>query len=94
MKCREVYLHVCDNLDQDIRSPKCRLIRKHLESCPDCAAFLQSLKKTVSLYRAVPAPPLPKTAHRRLLTTLRRLELHDGKYPGTRRTKKRPSHVR
>lgn len=66
MKCTEVYLFICDNLDQDIHSPRCRLILKHLESCTDCSAYLASLKKTVVLYKSMPAPRLPRRVHARL----------------------------
>jgi anti-sigma factor RsiW len=71
MKCREVYLHVCDNLDEDIRSPRCRQIRKHLETCSDCTAYLHSLKATVTLYRSVPSPSVSRIAHARLQKLLR-----------------------
>lgn len=74
MKCAEVYLHICDNLDQDIDSPRCREIKKHLVTCPDCVAYLDSLKKTVALYRAVPAPRAPRAARANLLRALRTIE--------------------
>lgn len=73
MKCTDVYRHICDNLDQDINSPRCRAIKKHIASCPDCLSYLESLKTTVALYRAVPAPPVPRTAHASLLRNLRSL---------------------
>jgi anti-sigma factor RsiW len=74
MKCTDVYLHICDNLDQDINSPRCRAIKKHIASCPDCMAYLESLKTTVTLYRALPAPRVPRTAHANLLRALRSIE--------------------
>ena len=70
MKCKEAYAHICDNLDADLNSPKCIEIRKHLESCPDCSAFLDSVKKTVFLYRSTPSPELPDSIHQRLLKTI------------------------
>jgi anti-sigma factor RsiW len=70
MKCKDAYLHICDNLDEQIDSPRCREIRAHLAVCPDCHAFLTSLKKTVKLYKALPAPRLPRGIHSRLLHTL------------------------
>jgi hypothetical protein len=71
MKCEQVYLHICDNLDQKIDSPQCRQIKQHLEACPDCQAYLDSLKKTVALYRALPVPKMSKQAHRKLFATIR-----------------------
>jgi len=65
-KCIDVYHHICDNLDQKFDSPECREIRKHMEACPDCRAYLDSLKKTVVLYRSLPAPHISRSAHARL----------------------------
>jgi hypothetical protein len=70
MKCKEAYLHICDNLDEEIDSPRCREIRAHLKVCPDCSTFLSTLKTTVGLYRAMPQPKLPRGAHGRLLHAL------------------------
>ncbi len=70
MKCKEAYLHICDNLDADLDSDKCRKVRKHLASCPDCTALLDSVKKTVSLYKNAPNPGVPSAAHKRLFKTI------------------------
>lgn len=70
MKCKEAYLRICDNLDADPNSAKCRQVLKHLETCPDCAALLDSVKKTVSLYRLLPGPRVPSVAHERLIKTI------------------------
>ncbi len=70
MKCKSVYKHICENLDADINSPKCRAIKKHLAVCPDCSAYLDSLKKTILLYKHEPGPRLPLSAHRRLVKVI------------------------
>jgi len=70
MKCSEVYRHICDNLDQSLRTRRCREIRRHLGVCPDCRAYLTSLKRTVTLYRSITPPRLPKAAHDRLIKAL------------------------
>jgi anti-sigma factor RsiW len=70
MKCDQVYLHICDSLDEDLASPRCREIREHLEHCPECQAYLRSLKTTIALYRAMPEPKLPAEAHRNLFKTI------------------------
>jgi anti-sigma factor RsiW len=74
MKCDHVYLHICDNLDENLNSPRCREIKAHLHECPDCQAYLDSLKKTIALYRAIPEPSLPARAHSRLMKSLTALE--------------------
>jgi|WetSurMetagenome_2_1015567.scaffolds.fasta_scaffold40445_3 anti-sigma factor RsiW len=70
MKCDEVYLHICDSLDENLGSPKCRAIKRHLEQCPECRSYLSSLKTTIALYRAVPEPKLPAEAHKNLFKTI------------------------
>ncbi|RPI06835.1 MAG: hypothetical protein EHM64_01420 [Ignavibacteriae bacterium] len=70
IRCTEVAKYVCENLDEQIDSPLCRKIKKHLQECPDCAAQLRSLKNTVGLYRRYPAPALPADCHKNLMTAL------------------------
>lgn len=57
--CTEVYAHLCDNLDEQLDSESCRQIKAHIAECKNCTALLDSLKKTVYLYRKCPVPKLP-----------------------------------
>lgn len=70
MTCKGVYRYICENLDADINSPKCRAIKKHLDACPDCSAYLDSLKKTILLYRKEPAPMVSVVHHKRLVKAI------------------------
>lgn len=70
MKCKGVYEYICENLDADMKSAKCRAIKKHLDSCPNCSAYLDSLKKTILLYRNEPAPGVPTGTHQRLVKAI------------------------
>jgi anti-sigma factor RsiW len=69
--CKEVFNHICENLDEKINSPQCREIRRHLDRCPNCVAYLDSLKKTIRLYRGYPQPRLPEKARKNLHTQLK-----------------------
>ena len=71
-KCTQALKYICDNLDAQMDSPRCREIREHLEGCPDCTAYLDSMKKTVSLYRRFSAAPVPRDVHRILAESLKR----------------------
>jgi anti-sigma factor RsiW len=71
MKCKDAYIYICDNLDADLNSPECREIRKHLVDCPDCTAYLDSLKKTVHLYRTAPVPEVTPAIHSRLFKIIK-----------------------
>jgi len=53
MKCITVLEQICDELGENLDSLKCLEIKKHLEECPDCCAHVDSLRKTVYLYRYV-----------------------------------------
>ena len=70
MKCRDVYLHICDNLDQKLNSRQCLEVKRHLGMCPDCKVYLDSLKKTVHLYRTTLAPDVTARTHRKLLKAI------------------------
>lgn len=70
MNCKQVYLYICDNLDADLNSRRCRLIRKHIDSCPDCSAYLASMKQTIALYRMAPVPKLSSSLHRQVMRAI------------------------
>jgi anti-sigma factor RsiW len=69
--CAGVYKHICDHLDENLSSPRCRAIHRHLKTCPECAAYLASLKTTVRLYRRMPVPPRTAGSRRLVAHTLR-----------------------
>ncbi len=68
--CTTVFRHICENLDADLNSPQCRAIKAHIDDCPNCVAYLDSLKKTVSLYRVYPVPNTPAAVHRKLMAKI------------------------
>ena len=70
LNCRSVYKHICENLDADINSAQCREIRAHIAECDNCTAYLDSLKKTVYLYRAYPTPRVPVLSHKKLFAII------------------------
>ena len=70
LRCTEIAKYVCENLDEQLNSRKCREIKKHLQSCPKCTKQLDSLKKTVFLYRNCHTPSLSKQDHEKLLAVL------------------------
>jgi len=70
LRCNEVAKYVCENLDEQLNSRKCQAIKKHLQTCPKCSAQLNSLKKTVFLYRNCATPLLTTTDHEKLMAGL------------------------
>jgi hypothetical protein len=71
-KCVQALRFICDNLDADLGSPRCIEIRQHLSECPDCSAYLDSMKKTVALYRRYTAGKVPPEVHTLLTGSLKR----------------------
>lgn len=71
LSCSEVYDHLCDNLDEQLNSESCRQIKAHIAECENCTALLDSLKKTVYLYRHYPTPKLPKKVKKELFAVIR-----------------------
>ena len=64
------YRHICDNLDADLNSQKCREIKAHIKKCKNCTAYLDSLKKTIRLYRTYPVPTVPAKTEKKLFAAI------------------------
>ncbi len=71
VRCADVAKHLCGDLDERINSRACRALKKHLEHCPNCTAYLDSLKKTITLYREYPVPRLPSSRRKELMAVLK-----------------------
>lgn len=71
IKCSKVFNYICDRLDENFNSLKCRIIKKHLDGCPNCSAYLDSLKKTILLYKTYPQIKAPRGSTNKILTKLK-----------------------
>jgi anti-sigma factor RsiW len=71
LSCKEIAKYICGELDEHIDSPKCREIKRHMEACPNCIAYLDSLKKTVHLYREYPNPTVTEQCRKELFAVLK-----------------------
>ncbi len=77
--CKKVYRHICESLDEDLDTPRCRAIKAHIASCPNCRTYMASLKKTIRLYRSLPPGPTPRAAHTALVAALEsEMKRHQG----------------
>lgn len=70
MNCKKALKHICENLDEDIKSDKCLEIKNHLDHCPDCKIYLDTLKKTVVLYKTYLNQP-ESLSHKKLLHNIK-----------------------
>lgn len=67
--CKEVVSHICDNLGEELNSPRCLAIKAHLESCGSCQNYFKSVETTINFYKIYNVE-LPEEAHKRLLSFL------------------------
>jgi len=74
VSCTEVAKFICENLDEQINSPVCRAIKKHLRNCPDCSVNLAAIKNTIDLYRRYPSPVLTSVRRKNLMARIATLK--------------------
>lgn len=48
---KKVVNELCNYLGEDLDSPMCKELQDHVEKCPECMEFINSIKMTVSIYR-------------------------------------------
>ena len=46
---KDVYKQICDFMGEDLDAPVCKEVAEHLESCPNCKVYLDTVKKTVTI---------------------------------------------
>jgi len=50
---REIYKQICDFMGEDLDAPACKEVADHLENCPNCKVYLDTVKKTVTICREI-----------------------------------------
>jgi len=75
--CKEVFATLSEYLDLELPPDACREVEQHLEGCPPCIEFAESLRKTIDLchrYEAKEMPaPLSEKAREDLQAAYRRM---------------------
>lgn len=51
IQCKDVMSHICDNLGEDLNSPKCVEIKAHLDDCDCCRKYRSSIDSTIKFYK-------------------------------------------
>ena len=73
--CREMLASLNDYIDGELDTSLCEELEKHMNGCDNCRIVVNTIKKTIELYREDCATDrLPADVRSRLLT---RLELAD-----------------
>lgn len=68
--CRELLGDLSDYLDGEAGAAACAEIERHLATCAECRIVVDTLRKTVYLYKELPKPELPGAARERLYKAL------------------------
>ena len=69
-ECRYMLGDLSDYLDGEAPDELCAEIEQHMANCEDCRVVVDTLGKTVLLYRDLPKPTLPAGARERLYRSL------------------------
>lgn len=73
-QCKSLLSSLSDYVDGTAQELICREIERHLSECEDCRVIVDTLKKTVSLYKTTSATDMPVDIRERLF---KRLDLSD-----------------
>jgi anti-sigma factor RsiW len=64
--CQQLLEQICEYMDGELEPGMCVDLETHLAECADCRAALESLRKTVALYRRCAPDELPPEVRARL----------------------------
>jgi anti-sigma factor RsiW len=70
MECKEMLAELSDYIDGELEERLCAEIEAHMRDCPDCQVMVDSLRRTVVLYRTHGQSELPPDVRSRLYTVL------------------------
>jgi hypothetical protein len=65
--CKEIADLLSKYLNNSLQAQVKRQFETHLKICPDCAAFLKTFRKTVSVVHAIRAENMPENVRRNIL---------------------------
>ena len=68
--CHHLLDDLSDYLDGEASAAVCAEIERHLATCDNCRVVVDTMNKTVLLYRDLPQPTLPDDVRSRLYQSL------------------------
>lgn len=75
--CRKMFAQLSEYLDMELPADACQEIEAHMSGCEPCAAFTESLRKTIELCRECQPKDLPgptaRDARRKLLEACQKM---------------------
>ena len=85
--CRRYLSGLSDYVDGTLSEELCRELEEHMRTCENCRIVVNTLTKTIALYRQIPAPEMPSAVKERLYKVL-----HLDVYISPSSTPDQPSH--
>ncbi len=68
--CQELKAQLSDYIDGELDAGLCAELERHLAGCDNCRIVVDTLRKTILLYRDYGAASMPTGAHERLIHVL------------------------
>ncbi len=68
--CQHLLGQLSDYVDGELGQAMCEEIERHLSDCPNCRVVVDTLGKTVALYRTQGQDPVPNDVQERLYMVL------------------------
>lgn len=68
--CHYLLADLSDYLDGEASAEVCAEIERHLAECENCRVVVNTLEKTITLYRELPQPEMPDAVRQRLYRRL------------------------
>ena len=70
-QCKNLLSQLSDYIDGELEAALCAEIEHHMAGCPDCRAVVNTLEKTIELYRTTGRAEVPPDVQNRLYTVLK-----------------------
>lgn len=72
--CQKLLASISDYVDGSLQGELCRSLEQHMAGCDDCQVVVDTLRKTIELYKVQNREDVPHEIRQRLF---KRLELED-----------------
>ena len=72
MECREILERLSEYVEGELDPQLCLELEEHMKDCHPCLLFVNSFKKTITLYKYACDDPMPKEVHLRLHAFLKK----------------------
>lgn len=70
-QCRHLLGQLSDYVDGELEEALCAEIEQHMADCPDCRAVVNTIEKTIELYRTAGRVEVPQDVQSRLYKVLK-----------------------